>query len=86
MYDKLFIEENKLALLCWALVTSAVFSIGHGPNLQSFYLYFVPGLALAYFYLRYGLLSSIIAHFTYNYFASILWPLINLFFQGYLKS
>ena len=44
MYHKLFIEKKKLALLCWALVTSAVFSMGHEPNLQSFYLYFVPGL------------------------------------------
>lgn len=86
MYHKLFIEKKNLALLCWALVTSAVFSMAHGPNLQSFYIYFVPGLVFAYFYLRYGILSSMIAHFSINYFSPILWPLVNLLFKGYLNS
>lgn len=86
MYEKLFIEKTKFALLCWIIATSTVFSLSHGPSLGSFYIYFVPGLAFAYFYLRYGLLSSMIAHFSSNYFSPVLWSLITLIIKSFLKN
>lgn len=79
-YNSLYVKNNKVAILIWVILTSYLFSIAHGPSGLSHILYFIPGVAFAYFYLKYGLLSSIVAHFTGNYFSSIIHEFgVNLF-------
>jgi len=66
LYFNLFIEKNTKYVLGWILSTSFVFAMIHGPNVLNFWFYFIPGVVLAWLFLRYGFFSALLAHIIFN--------------------
>jgi hypothetical protein len=66
LYHNLFIEHNRWFLFGWLVITSSLFSLGHGPSLSLFPNYFIGGFLYGILFLRYGYVSAVLAHFTYN--------------------
>ena len=60
-YKAFYFKDNKIIIL-WVIFISTLFSLGHGLVVYSLPLYFFSGLIYSYLFLKYGLLSSWIAH------------------------
>mgnify|MGYP003774297981 CR=1 FL=1 len=72
LYFNLFIEKNNKYVWGWILSTSFVFAMVHGPNVLNFWFYFIPGVVLAWLFLRYGFFSAILAHSVFNLSSDII--------------
>ncbi|AZN40410.1 CPBP family intramembrane glutamic endopeptidase [Paenibacillus albus] len=70
LYQKLFIEDNKRYKWMWLFVTAFLFSAAHGLSLISLPLYFFSGIFCGFLFLRYGYLSAVMAHLTFNVLSS----------------
>lgn len=77
IHNKLFIKRDIIAMFVWIMLTSYLFAQGHTGY---FFIHFVAGVLFAILYLKYGLLSSIIAHFLGNYSCAYFPYIWNLLF------
>ncbi|HDR8221064.1 TPA: CPBP family intramembrane metalloprotease, partial [Bacillus cereus] len=50
----------------WVILTNIGFALLHGPDISTFYLYFIPGVVDALLFLRLGFLSAWLAHGVFN--------------------
>ncbi|MCI0767261.1 CPBP family glutamic-type intramembrane protease [Bacillus sp. TL12] len=66
VYNELFIHKSPKYIWGWILVTNVGFALLHGPDISTFYLYFIPGVIDALFFLRFGFLSAWLAHGAFN--------------------
>jgi uncharacterized protein len=82
LYYRGFYFQDKKLIGIWIIIVSAFFSFSHGPDVNSFAIYFLPGVLYSYLFLKYGLLSSWIAHG----FGNALSPIINQIFIVMLSS
>ncbi|MEC0035205.1 CPBP family intramembrane metalloprotease [Bacillus cereus] len=71
LYFNLFIEKNTKYVWGWILFTSFLFAMVHGPNILNFWVYFIPGVVLAWLFLRYGFFSALLAHSIFNFYSDI---------------
>lgn len=62
---------------CWIviIISSCLFSFVHGPDLTSFHLYALGGVVNAWLFLKYGYLSAVVGHFSFNWLSVILFQL-----------
>lgn len=63
----LFVTRDKRLEWIWIFFFSTLFAIIHEPNVFNFYMYFIPGAVFNYMFLRYGFISGVIAHATFNF-------------------
>lgn len=56
----------KLFNFFWIIIISTIFSLLHGPDWLSFPVYFISSMAFSLFYLKYGLMASILVHSSGN--------------------
>jgi membrane protease YdiL (CAAX protease family) len=82
LYNQVFELRDKKLIIFWIIINSSFFSMLHGPNLSSFPVYFFPGVLYSFLFLRYGLISSWVAHGFGNVFSFI----INQIFISTLSS
>ncbi|CCW04860.1 MULTISPECIES: CPBP family glutamic-type intramembrane protease [Bacillus] len=66
VYHELFIHKNPQYIWSWVILTNIGFALLHGPDISTFYLYFIPGVVDALLFLRLGFLSAWLAHGTFN--------------------
>ncbi|MEX5522088.1 CPBP family intramembrane glutamic endopeptidase [Bacillus cereus] len=66
LYHQLFIRKNPPYIWSWVIITNIVFAFIHGPNLSTFYLYFIPGIVNTVVFLRFGFLSAWLSHGIFN--------------------
>ncbi|USP55942.1 hypothetical protein J2N67_006191 (plasmid) [Bacillus thuringiensis] len=78
LHINLFVEKNIKYVWGWILSTSFAFAMIHDPSALNFSFYFIPGIAYAFLFLRYGLFSAILAHSLYNLFSGIIFEMVKL--------
>ena len=62
VYHEVFIHKNPQYIWSWVILTNIGFALLHGPDISTFYLYFIPGVVDALLFLRLGFLSAWLAH------------------------
>ena len=72
IYQKM--TNNKIFITIWVIIVSSLFSLGHGPDLWSFPVYFLGGVIYSFLFLKYGFLSAWVAHGSFN----VLSPIMNI--------
>ncbi|MBU9723651.1 MULTISPECIES: type II CAAX prenyl endopeptidase Rce1 family protein [Bacillaceae] len=76
--EKLFFKKNKYYLFSWLLLTSSIFAFAHGPDITNFHLYFLPGFAFGWCFIRYGFLAAWICHASFN---ALSWPALIIIYS-----
>ncbi|UCZ54957.1 CPBP family intramembrane metalloprotease [Bacillus shivajii] len=82
LYNKIFLEENRLIIMTWVIAVSCFFSYLHGPDMVAFPIYFVGGLLYSYLFLKYGFLAAWFAHG----FSNAMSPIIYMIFLAFFYS
>ncbi|WP_227493943.1 CPBP family intramembrane glutamic endopeptidase [Bacillus cereus] len=76
LYLNLFVEKNTKYVWVWILSTSFVFAMIHEPSVLNFSFYFIPGVVYAWFFLRYGFFSALLAHSIFNLCSGIVLEMV----------
>ncbi|QWH76008.1 CPBP family intramembrane metalloprotease (plasmid) [Bacillus mycoides] len=79
-YNELFIHKNPKCIWGWILVTNVGFAVFHGPDISTFFLYFIPGAIYTLFFLRFGFLSAWLAHGAFNLCSSTVFSILTILF------
>ncbi|MCQ6317115.1 CPBP family glutamic-type intramembrane protease [Bacillus cereus] len=80
IYNELFKHKNPIYIWGWVVVTNIGFTLLHGPDISTFFLYFVPGTIYALFFLRLGFLSAWLAHGAFNLCSSTVLSILTMLF------
>lgn len=67
----LYINRTGKYVWSWILISNVIFAAFHGPNLLNFWIYLIPGMVAAWFFIKYGFLSSWISHSMFNLFSGM---------------
>ncbi|HEQ3527746.1 TPA: CPBP family intramembrane metalloprotease [Bacillus cereus] len=80
VYDELFTHKNPIYIWSWVVVTNIGFALLHGPDISTFFLYFIPGTIYALFFLKSGFLSAWLAHGAFNLFSWTVLSILSMLF------
>ncbi|WP_409346939.1 CPBP family intramembrane glutamic endopeptidase [Paenibacillus sp. MBLB4367] len=83
IYMGFYIEKKFSYLLVWIILVSIMFSLAHGPDYKTFYLYFVGGVINSVLFLRWGFLAAMLSHAAFNTFSRSNHILIEQLFSLY---
>lgn len=74
IYHNMSNTHSKVIITIWIIFISTLFSLGHGPDLWSFPVYFLGGFIYGFLFIKYGFLSAWVAHGAFN----VLSPIMNI--------
>lgn len=67
LLDKIRTNKYNKINVFFAIIVSIVFALSHKPDYSNFYVYFIPGLVNSLLFIKYGFVSAVVGHMSFNY-------------------
>ena len=81
LYYNMTNTHSKVTITIWVIFVSSLFSLGHGPDLWSFPIYFMAGVIYGFLFIKYGFFSAWVAHGSFNALSPIMNAVVWIFFN-----